>query len=57
MSHTTTMRAQTKHIVIERTVQYFLMILGMDCSTHLLPKQQEVKPKAAGQGELLPQKN
>ena len=57
MLHTTTMQAQTyTNVVIERTVQYLSMVLGMDGSTLLLPTQQEVEPKTDGHGGLSPQK-
>ena len=56
MPHTTTMQAQTEDIVIERTVQYFSMVLGTEGSIFLLPTRQEVEPKTAGQGGLSPQK-
>ena len=56
MPYTTAMQTQTEDIVIERTVQYFLMVLGTEGSTFLLPTRQDVEPKTAGQGGLSPQK-
>ena len=41
MLHTTTMQAQMDtNVVIERTVKYLFIVLGMDGSTLLLPAQQ-----------------
>ena len=47
------MQSGSENIVMQRIIQYELMVLGMDNSTPKLPVLQEVEHNPASQGGLL----